>query len=197
MKTLLMLVVSLVLSVAGLAFWSLGSYNGLVDKDETVNAAWSQVQNVYQRRLDLVPNLVETVKGAAKFERETLREVAQARAAATGVTMDGSILNDPAKFSQFEKAQSSFGGALGRLLVSIEKYPDLKANENFKSLQEEIRETEDQIAVERHNFNEVSGVYNAALRKMPTALVAKKAGFKVRPYFKAEEKADEAPVVKF
>lgn len=197
MKTILMLSLSLVLSIAGSAFWSLGTYNGLVDKDETVNAAWAQVQNVYQRRLDLVPNLVETVKGAAKFERDTLREVAQARAAATGVTVDGDVLNDPAKFAQFEKAQGSFGGALGRLLVSIEKYPELKANENFKALQEEIKETEDRIAVERHNFNEVAGVYNAARRKMPTLLIAQKAGFVVRPYFQSEENAGTAPKVKF
>ncbi len=197
MKTMLMVVASLILAVAGISMWGAGSYNGLVDKDETVNASWAQVQNVYQRRLDLVPNLVAPVKGAAKFERDTLREVAQARAAATGVTMDASVLKDPTKFAQFEKAQASFGGALGRLLVSMEKYPDLKSNENFKALQDEVRDTEDRIAVERHNFNEVSGVYNAALRKMPTLLVARQAGFKARPYFKSEDSASVAPKVEF
>jgi LemA protein len=197
MKTMMMVVGAVLLTGLGAAFWGFGIYNGLIEKDETVNAAWAQVQNVYQRRLDLVPNLVETVKGAAKFERDTLREVAQARAAATGLTMDSTVLNDTAKFEQFEKAQGSFGGALGRLLVSMEKYPDLKSNANFVSLQEELRETEDRIAVERHNFNEVAGVYNAAIRKMPTMAVARKAGLGARPYFKAEESAATAPKVKF
>lgn len=187
MKTILSVLAIFIFTAVGSTLWWTGTYNVIVDKDETVNAAWAQVQNVYQRRLDLVPNLVATVKGAAKFERETLREVAAARAAATGITMDASAIKDPARFAQFEKAQGSFGGALGRLLVSMEKYPDLKTNENFKALQEEIRETEDRITVERHNFNEVISVFNSSIRKMPAAFVAFELGYRPRPYFKAEE----------
>lgn len=197
MKTVLLVIVSIILFGFGTAFWSLGTYNRLVDKDETVSAAWAQVQNAYQRRADLIPNLVETVKGAAKFERDTLREVAQARAAATGITLKSEDLGDEAKLAAFDKAQSSFSGALGRLLVSLEKYPDLKATENFRDLQGQLQQTEDEIAVGRHNFNEVAASYNAYLRMVPASLIARRGGFKSRAYFKSEDGAERAPKVKF
>lgn len=197
MKIAALLFLTVLSLIAGTVFWGMGTYNVMVDKDENVNAAWAQVQNVYQRRLDLIPNLVETVKGAAKFERETLTDVISARASATKVSVDSSITKDPERLREFETAQSSLGGALGRLLVSMEKYPDLKANQNFQELQAEIKDTEDKIEVERHNFNEIAATYNAYLRKMPASAIAQRASFKSRAYFQSEAGAEKAPKVSF
>lgn len=198
MKTAaLLFAASFVLTALGLTFWGLGTYNELVHKDETVNGAWAQVQNVYQRRLDLIPNLVETVKGAAKYERETLTAVTRARAAATGLTADPEAFKDAQSLARFEAAQSAFGGALSRLLVSLERYPELRAHEGFQRLQSELADTEDRIAQARDHFNGVAMTYNAALRKQPAVLIARSSGFEPRAYFQAAAGAEQAPQVKF
>lgn len=177
-----------------------GTYNNLVQLDEGVNNAWAQVQNVYQRRADLIPNLVETVKGYAAHERETLEAVVQARANATRPQLNVSgeeILQNPQLFQQFEQAQSQLGAALGRLMVVIERYPDLKANVNFVRLQDELAGTENRIAVERRRFNETVQQYNQKLRTFPTVMIAGMFGFQQRPYFEASPAAQEAPRVDF
>ena len=177
--------------------WYMATYNGLVSKQETVNGAWAQVQNVYQRRSDLVPNLVETVKGAANFEKSTLTAVVEARAKVGSFVVDKSILNDPAQFKKFEAAQGDLGRSLSRLMVVMEQYPNLKATENFRDLQVQLEGTENRITVERRAFNEVVIAYNVAIRRMPANLVASMAGFKEKAYFQAEEQAQKAPQVKF
>ena len=188
-------------TIVGLAvlllLWGMGVYNGFVANQENVNGAWAQVQNVYQRRADLVPNLVETVKGAANFEKSTLTAVVDARSRVGSFTVDKSILNDPAKFKQFEEAQGSLSSALSRLMVVIEKYPDLKANQNFRDLQVQLEGTENRITVERRAFNEVCVAYNTAIRRLPAAIVANIGGFKEKPYFEAAPDAQKAPSVKF
>ncbi len=190
----------LILAVgAALVFglWAAGSYNRLTAADQAVNAGWAQVENVYQRRADLIPNLVETVKGAASFEKETLQAVIQARASATQVKLDASSLKDPESFAKFQKAQDGLTSALSRLLVTVERYPELKATQNYRDLQAQLEGTENRISVERGRFNEVSQHYNTLRRTFPTVLVANLAGFKDRPYFKAAEGAEKAPAVKF
>ena len=179
------------------ANWGCGSYNSLVSMEEGVNSAWAQVQNVYQRRADLIPNLVATVQGAADFERGTLTDVIEARSKATRITVDESILNDPQKFAQFQAAQGELSGALARLLVAVEAYPALKANENFLTLQSQLEGTENRIAVERRKFNEAAQAFNAAIRRLPAALVARLAGFQRKAYFEAETAAQKAPEVQF
>ena len=177
--------------------WAVSSYNGLVGKNEAVNAAWGQVQNVYQRRLDLVPNLVETVKGAAKFERETLSAVVTARSKVGSFTVDQSVLDNPDKFRQFENAQGELGRALSRLMVVVERYPELRATQNFRDLQTQLEGTENRIAVERRSFNETAQAYNTALKVFPGVIVGRLAGFQPRPYFEAAPQAQSAPAVKF
>jgi LemA protein len=183
-----------VLVVGGMAA---GAYNKLNAADQAVSGAWAQVENVYQRRADLIPNLVETVKGAANFEKETLTQVIQARASATQVKLDANSIKDPAAFAQFQKAQDGLGSAIGRLLVSVEKYPELKANQNFRDLQTQLEGTENRISVERGRFNDATQAYNTLRRSFPTVIVANFAGFKERPFFKAAEGADKPPAVKF
>lgn len=183
--------------VAVVALWAVGTYNSLVGRQEAVNGAWAQVQNVYQRRADLVPNLVQTVKGAARFEKSTLTEITEARARVGSVQADASTLSDPAKFKDFAAAQDRLGGALSRLLVVVERYPELKANANFRDLQVQLEGTENRIAVERRDFNAMVIGYNAAIRKLPAALIAGIGGFKARPYFEAEAGAASAPKVDF
>jgi len=197
MKGAFLVLGGLAVIVFGMALWCMGAYNGLVAKQEAVNAAWAQVQNVYQRRFDLIPNLVETVKGAAKFEQGTLTAVTEARASVGKISVDAGLLNDPEKFRQFEKAESALTGALSRLLAVSERYPELKANANFRDLQVQLEGSENRIAVERRGFNEFAAAYNIAIRRMPDALVARLAGFRERPYFQAEESAQKAPAVKF
>lgn len=183
----------LVFGVAGV-----GSYNKLNALDQNVTASWAQVENVYQRRADLIPNLVETVKGAANFEKETLDAVVKARASATQVKLDANSIKDPAAFAKFQEAQDGLTGALSRLLVSVEKYPDLKATQNFRDLQVQLEGTENRISVERGRFNDATREYNTVRRSIPTVIVANIAGFKERPYFKATtEGAEKAPTVKF
>lgn len=174
-----------------------GIYNSLVRTEETVSEAWAQVENVYQRRLDLVPNLVETVKGYAAHERETLEKVIEARSKITQMNLPKGVFNDPQSLTQFEQAQQGLSSALSRLLVVIEQYPDLKANQNFLALQSQLEGTENRIAVERRRFNEVARDFNTRLRIFPNSLVARLGGFQRKSYFAADEGARAAPKVKF
>ncbi|MDR3252131.1 MAG: LemA family protein [Tannerella sp.] len=174
-----------------------GSYNGMVTKDEAVAAAWAQVENVYQRRADLIPNLVNTVKGYASHERETLEGVIAARAKATQVTVDPSKLNDPQALAQFQQAQNGLSSALGRLLAVVEQYPDLKANQNFLDLQAQLEGTENRITVERQKFNEAARDYNTYIRSFPRNIFAGMFNFDKKSYFEAKAGAENAPVVEF
>ena len=186
----------LIAVVAILAIWGVSAYNGLVKMDESVSTAWSNVENQYQRRADLIPNLVNTVKGYASHEKETLEAVMSARSKATQMTVDADNLT-PEKLQAYQKAQGEIGSALGRLLAITEAYPDLKANENFKELQAQLEGTENRISVERRNFNETARSYNTAVRTFPKTIIAGMCGFEKRPYFEAEESASKAPEVKF
>ena len=182
--------------VAVIAIMCVSAYNSLVSSEESVDTAWSQVENVYQRRADLIPNLVNTVKGYAAHEKETLEGVVSARAKATQMTIDPTNLT-PEAIEKFQAAQGELGSALGKLLAITENYPDLKANENFKELQAQLEGTENRIAVERKKFNETAQVYNTAIRKFPRSIVASMFGFERKPYFKAQEGAEQAPTVQF
>ena len=173
-------------------------YNELQGLDEGVKGAWSEVQNQYQRRADLIPNLVATVKGAANFEQETLQKVIEARAQAKSIKLDAQALSDPATFKKFEDAQRNLSGALSRLLVVAEQYPDLKANQNFRDLQAQIEGTENRIAVARKRYVESVQTYNTSVRSFPYNLTAKYLlGLKVRETFSADEAAQKPPQVKF
>lgn len=182
--------------VAVVAIWGITGYNGLVKADEAVSTAWSNVENQYQRRADLIPNLVNTVKGYASHEKETLDAVVSARARATQVTVDADNMT-PEKLQEFQKAQGEVGAALGRLLAITEAYPDLKANRNFLELQAQLEGTENRISVERRNFNETAKSYNTSIRTFPKNMLAGMFGFEKRPYFEAQEGAAQAPVVQF
>lgn len=171
-------------------------YNKLVTQDEAINQAWAQVENAYQRRADLIPNLVETVKGYANFEKSTLTEVIEARAKATSVTVDPSNLS-PEAIQNFQSAQNGLSSSLARLMVVVEKYPDLKANQNFLELQSQLEGTENRISFERKKFNDMVGAYNTARRVFPRNIIAGIFGFKERGYFTADEGAAKAPAVKF
>ncbi|MCY4627798.1 MAG: LemA family protein [Acidobacteria bacterium] len=173
------------------------TYNSLVALDEGVAAGWSQVENVYQRRADLVPNLVATVQGAADFERETLEAVISARSQATSVQVSASDLQNPQALARFEAAQGALSSALSRLMVVVERYPDIKANQNFLSLQDELAGTENRIAVERRRFNEAAQAYNVERRTFPTIVIANFIGFEEAAYFEADEGAETAPAVDF
>lgn len=173
-------------------------YNSLVGSDEAVKAAWGQVENVYQRRADLVPNLVATVKGSAAHEQNTLAAVTQARAEATQIKLSASDLSDPAKLRAFEQAQGQLSQSLGRLLAVSENYPDLKANANFRDLQAQLEGTENRIAVERRRYNEAVQQYNTLVRAFPSLISAKLFGFHTKEAFHATSAgADRAPEVKF
>lgn len=174
-----------------------GIYNSLVIAEEQVTAAWSQVENVYQRRLDLIPNLVETVKGYAAHERETLEAVVAARSKITQTQLPPGIFNDPQALTRFEQAQQTLTSALSRLLVVIEQYPDLKANQNFLALQSQLEGTENRIAVERQRFNEVARNFNTMIRTFPKNGVARWMGLERKSYFAADEGARVAPKVTF
>ncbi len=171
-------------------------YNTMVELGENVDAKWSQVENVYQRRADLIPNLVSTVKGYAAHEQETLQGVIEARSKATSVNVDANNLS-PEKMAQFQQAQDGLSSALSKLMVVVEKYPDLKANENFRDLQAQLEGTENRIAVERRNFNEATRAYNTYIKKIPRSIYAKWFGFEQKPYFKADEGSNKAPTVEF
>lgn len=171
-------------------------YNSMVQKEESVSSQWAQVQNVYQRRSDLIPNLVNTVKGYADFEKSTLTAVIEARAKATSINIDPTKLNAES-FKQFQQAQDGLQSALGRLMVVVEKYPDLKANQNFLELQSQLEGTENRITIERMKFNDLTKDYNAYIRSFPQLMFAKMFGFSSKPYFEATVGADKAPEVKF
>lgn len=194
MKAKVWIVVLIVVVVLGM--WMGSTYNKLVKAEEKVNSAWAQVENVYQRRADLIPNLVNTVKGAADFEQSTLTSVIEARAAATQVKISPENLTAES-LAQFEQAQGQVSSALGRLMVTVERYPDLKATRNFQDLQAQLEGTENRISVERKNFNEVVQVYNTRLRRFPTNLMAGMFGFEKKPYFSAQPGAETAPEVNF
>ena len=176
-----------------------GSYNKLNTLDQDVRAKWAQVENAYQRRADLIPNLVETVKGAANFEQSTYTAVAEARAKVGQVKLDPSQLNDPEAFAKFQAAQDELGSAIGRLLVAVEAYPDLKATQNFRDLQTQLEGTENRITVERQRFNESAQAFNTKRMSFPTVLIAGLFGsrFAEKTYFKAQAGSETAPKVKF
>ena len=197
MKTWIVVLLVLAVVVVGLVAWGVSVNNQLVGLEQNVNASWAQVQNVYQRRADLIPNLVETVKGFAAQEREVLESVTRARASASGVQLTPEALNDPKAMERFQAAQSQLSGALSRLLVTVEKYPELKSNQNFLALQTELAGTENRIAVERRRFNDMVREYNTRLRLFPASLVAGFAGFRSKAYFEAAPDAATPPKVKF
>lgn len=192
----LLLAKLLVVSVLAVTTQGCG-FNEVVQRDEEVKAAWAEVENQYKRRADLVPNLVNTVKGAANFEQETLTKVVEARAKATSVQVDGSTIDDPAKLQAFEKAQNELGGALSRLLVVAEKYPELRATEAFRDLQAQLEGTENRIAVARRRFIDSVAVYNTTVQSFPSVIGAKMRGKQVRPTFTGNPADASAPEVKF
>lgn len=195
-KTLwITLAIIAVLLIGGFS-WGKGTYNTLVTEDESVKTAWSQVENQYQRRMDLIPNLVNTVKGYATHERETLEGVVSARAEATKTTIDPSNLNEES-IKKFQAAQGELSSALSRLMMVLERYPDLKANQNFMELQAQLEGTENRISVERKRFNEVAQSYNTKVRSFPTNVLAGMFGFPPKAYFSAEAGAEKAPKVEF
>jgi LemA protein len=174
----------------------LGTYNNLVSLSQAVDSQWAQVENQYQRRADLIPNLVKTVEGAANFEKSTLEQVVKARASVGQVNV-GNLPNDPAAFARFQQAQDALSSALSRLLVVVERYPDLKANQNFRDLQVALEGTENRIAVERGRYNERAQAYNTSRLRFPTVLYANLLGMKEKAYFKAAPGSEQAPSVNF
>ena len=193
-KTLLIILA--VLAVLILA--AVSSYNGLIGSSQAVDASWAQVQNVYQRRADLIPNLVQTVQGAANFEKSTIVQVTEARASVGKVNINqNQAPTDPAQLAQFQQAQGQLGSALSRLLVVAENYPDLKATSNFRDLQAQLEGTENRITVERGRFNAAVQEYNTKIRTLPTVFFAGMMGFQQKPYFQSSPGAETAPAVKF
>jgi len=196
MRALLVGLVILVV-VVGLVVWGIGINNQLVSLQQNVNEKSAQVQNVYQRRADLIPNLVETVKGFAAQERTVLTEVTETRAKATGIQLTPETLNDPKAMERFQAAQGQLSGALSRLLVVVEKYPELKSNQNFLQLQSQLEGTENRITVERQRFNQAVREYNTRLGLAPGSIVARLLGFTPKAYFEAAPDAATPPKVKF
>lgn len=196
MKSRNLVLIVVVLFILILGGCGCSGYNKMVNLDEDVKAKWANVQSDYQRRADLIPNLVNTVKGAANFEQETLTKVVEARAKATSVNINAGDLT-PEKMAQFQQAQGELSGALSRLLVTVEKYPELKANQNFQDLQKQLEGTENRIKVSRNDFNTSVQGYNSSIRRFPNNLFAGMFGFRVRDGFKADPGAERAPDVKF
>ena len=197
MKAGLIVLGVILLAVIGFVAWAVGINNELVRAEVDVSEKWSQVQNVYQRRADLIPNLVETVKGFAAQERTVLEEVTKARASVAGIKATPELVNDPQAMKKFQEAQAQLGGALSRLLVTVERYPDLKSNQNFLALQSQLEGTENRIAVERRRFNEAVREYNTRIRVFPASLIASFRGFKEKAFFEAAPGSEAAPKVKF
>jgi LemA protein len=193
-NTLVLIIIIAVIVILGGC--GVSKYNSIVGKDEAVKTSWGTVQSQYQRRTDLIPNLVATVKGAANFEQATLTGVIEARAKATAITINPENLT-PEKIQQFQAAQGQLSTALGRLLAVSESYPTLQANQNFRDLQAQIEGTENRIAVARKDFNETARVYNSAIRTFPNNIVAGFGGFQQKPYFEAQAGAENAPKVQF
>jgi len=198
-KNIILAGLGIVVLLVGLTFLGgCASYNRLVDRSQEVDKQWAQVQNVYQRRADLIPNLVATVSGAANFEKSTLTEITSARASVGQLKVDrNSAPTDPAALEQFQKAQGALSSALSRLLVVVERYPDLKATANFRDLQAQLEGTENRITVERQRFNEVVQKYNVATKQVPDLFLARMFGFQAKPYFTAKEGAETPPQVQF
>ena len=182
--------------IAVVAIWSISAYNSLVNMEEGVNNKWSNVETQYQRRADLIPNLVNTVKGYATHESETLQAVIEARSKATQITVNAKDLT-PERLAEYQKAQGAVTNALGKLLALTESYPDLKANQNFLELQAQLEGTENRINVARKDFNDTARQYNTKVRQFPQSIIAGIFGFERRPYFEAQEGADKAPTVQF
>jgi LemA protein len=182
-----------------LLLWGVGSYNGLVGARESVDSQWAQVESSYQRRADLIPNLVATVKGSAQFEQDTLTRVVEARSRVGQVSSQaaGDILSNPQRFAEFQEAQDQLSSALSRLLVVVERYPDLKSTQAFQDLMVQLEGTENRINVERNRFNEVARDYNTRIQRFPGALIASTFGFEARPYFRSQPGAETAPKVDF
>jgi len=192
----LLVILIFIVIVAALAL--MGSYNRLVTLDQNVNKKWGDVQTVYQRRADLIPNLVNTVQGAANFEKSTLTEVTNARASVGRVQLDPTKApTDAAQLQEFQAAQGQLSNALSRLLVVVERYPELKSNQNFLGLQAQLEGTENRISVERNNFNGAVQDFNVAVRRFPTNLIAGMFGFSQKPFFQAQQGAEKAPTVNF
>jgi len=192
-------VVGLLLVVGIFVLWGVGLYNGLVGAEQTVEAQWAQVENVYQRRADLIPNLVRTVRGAADFERGTLESVVEARARVGQIQVTPELLENPQAFAQFEQAQDALSSALSRLLVVVERYPELRSVPAFQDLMVQLEGTENRISVERHRYNEVARDFNTRVRRFPANLIVPAMGWDFEPkaYFEAEAGAEEAPEVEF
>ncbi len=195
----IMVLIGVIAVIVFVALALAGRYNNLVTLQEAIDGQWGNVENVYQRRADLIPNLVNTVKGYAEHERETLEAVINARASATSVQAEitPETLSDPAMLQRFQAAQDQLSGALSRLLLTVERYPDLKANQNFLDLQAQLEGTENRIAVERRRFNETVQAFNTTARRFPTNIIAGMFGFAARPYFEAVAGAETAPQVEF
>ena len=183
--------------IAIMVIWGINAYNNLVTLNEAVNQSWSQVENQYQRRADLIPNLVNTVKGYANFERGVLTDVTEARAKVSQMTVTPEVLNDPQAFQRFQSAQGELSGALSRLLVTVENYPDLKASENFQQLQAQLEGTENRISVERRRFNETVQNYNTTIKRFPNTIFAGIFGFQQKQYFQSTPGAETPPKVEF
>jgi LemA protein len=196
-RAALITLIVLVVAVVAIVGWAVSINNQLVRLEQGVNETWAQVQNVYQRRADLIPNLVETVRGFAAQERTVLEEVTKARASASSIQLTPEALNDPKAMERFQAAQRELGGALSRLLVTVERYPELKSNQNFLALQSQLEGTENRIAVERRRFNEAVRDYNTRLRLVPASLVAGMFGFQPKAFFEAVPDAATPPKVKF
>ena len=184
------IIIAIILGI--ILIWGIGTYNGFVKKQETLTKAWGQVENVYQRRADLVPNLVALVKNYAEYEQGTLIAVTEARAKAANATVNTENF-DETEFANFESAQNELDNSLNRLIVEVENYPDLKANEEYLTLQAQLAGCENRILTERERFNEAAKVYNQSVRKFPSSLIAKMFGFEKRPYFEADNGADRVP----
>lgn len=198
MKKLAIVGGAIVLIVLLLIFWIVGGYNRVVKLSQGVDQQWAQVQNVYQRRADLIPNLVQTVSGAANFEKSTLTEITNARASVGQVKIDpNSAPTDPAKLKEFEQSQGALSSALSRLLVVSERYPELKSNQNFLALQAQLEGTENRISVERGRFNDATLAYNNAVKTFPTVLIAGMFGYSPKPFFTATSAAQTPPTVQF
>ena len=197
MRGLVIGLVVVAIVVVGLVGWAVSVNNDLVRLEQSVNATWAQVQNVYQRRADLIPNLVETVKGFAAQERAVLTEVTQARASASAIQLTPEALNDPKALQNFQAVQNQLSGALSRLLVTVERYPELKSDKNFLNLQTQLEGTENRITVERQRYNEAVRDYNTRLRLFPTNLVAGMLGFRAKAFFEATPESATPPKVKF
>lgn len=188
------IIIGIVLIIA--VMWGVKRYNGFVTLEEGITSQWANVETQYQRRMDLIPNLVNTVKGYADFEQETLTQVIEARAKATSVTIDPTNIT-PESLATFQQAQDGLSSALSRLLVTVEQYPELKANENFLTLQDQLEGTENRIAIERRKFNEVTRAFNTSIRRFPASIIASNRGFEQKGYFQAVAGSETAPVVEF